>query len=123
MPTLRFGVAAAREKLTPFVDVQGSGSTRSTRRSCRTSRSWWGCGHDSLLLLGCSAMQTEGDWFVVRNDGADMPVTVRGDLGADTFVVWLAGGPGDPVGRRPRRRDGPARGRARMVYWDQRGAG
>ena len=76
-----------------------------------------------LLLLGCSAMQTEGDWFVVRNDGADLPVTVRGDRGADAFVVWLAGGPGDPVAI--------ARGDATdrleeelgMVYWDQRGAG
>ena len=77
----------------------------------------------SLLLLGCSAMQTEGDYFVVRNDGADMPVTVRGDLGADTFVVWLAGGPGDPsvIDR------GEATDRLEedlgMVYWDQRGAG
>jgi pimeloyl-ACP methyl ester carboxylesterase len=76
-----------------------------------------------LLLVGCSAMQTEGDWFVVRNDGADMPVTVRGDLGSDTFVVWLSGGPGDPavIDR------GEATDRLEedlgMVYWDQRGAG
>jgi proline iminopeptidase len=68
-------------------------------------------------------MQTEGDWFVVRNDGADLPVTVRGDLGADTFVVWLAGGPGDPVVVDR----GDATDRLEddlgMVYWDQRGAG
>jgi proline iminopeptidase len=77
----------------------------------------------SLLLIGCSAMQTEGDYFVLRNDGADLPVTVRGDMGADTFVVWLAGGPGDPVAVDRGEATDELEEDLGMVYWDQRGAG
>jgi pimeloyl-ACP methyl ester carboxylesterase len=76
-----------------------------------------------LVLASCSSWQTDGDQLFLRNDGADLPISVRGNVGSGTLLVWLAGGPGDPVAI--------VRGAATdrieehygMVYWDQRGSG
>jgi pimeloyl-ACP methyl ester carboxylesterase len=68
-------------------------------------------------------MQTEGDFFVVRNDGADLPVWVRGDVASRTFVVWLAGGPGDPVAIVHGEATAALEREMAVVYADQRGAG
>ena len=75
------------------------------------------------MLVACSPWQTEGDVFFVRNDGADMPVWVRGDVDSGTILVWMAGGPGDPVAIV----HGPATERLEqdmaVAFWEQRGAG
>ena len=66
------------------------------------------------------------DFFYLRNDGADMPVYVEGNLSSNTFIVVLHGGPGG---------DAHAYNSAIsafsdrmesnfvMVYYDQRGSG
>lgn len=75
------------------------------------------------MLPGCSAQQTEGDFMFLRNEGADLPVWVRGNVESKTFLIWLSGGPGDPyevmrgAGTELLEED------YAMVYWDQRGCG
>jgi pimeloyl-ACP methyl ester carboxylesterase len=75
------------------------------------------------FVTACSWMQTEGDFFVVRNDGADLPVWVRGDVASGTFLVWLAGGPGDPVAIVHGEATAAIEAEMAVVYADQRGAG
>ena len=66
----------------------------------------------------------EGDHFFVDNDGAIMPVIVKGNINSNVFVIFLHGGPGGnatqatfiPVFQELG--DDFA-----MVYWDQRGSG
>src|SRR4051794_8116416 len=67
----------------------------------------------------------QGDYFFVRSLGADLPVWVRGNLSAGTFLVVLPGGPGgsgiwaypDSPGLRDLERD------YAVVYMDQCGTG
>lgn len=52
----------------------------------------------SLLLLCLTAcqkesFQTEGDFFYLNNDEAVMPVWVKGNQAANTFIIMLHGGP------------------------------
>jgi pimeloyl-ACP methyl ester carboxylesterase len=76
-----------------------------------------------LFLASCSEWQTDGEHMFLRNDGADLPIWVRGNVASGTLLIWIAGGPGDPVAI--------VRGAATdrieehygMVYWDQRGSG
>lgn len=76
-----------------------------------------------LAAMGCSPYQTDGEFMFLRNDGADMPIWVRGNLGSDVFVVWLSSGPGDPIEvMRGPGTDGLEEHYG-MVYWDQRGCG
>jgi len=77
----------------------------------------------ALPAVACSAMQTEGDWLFVRNDGADLPVWVRGDTSSGVFIVWLAGGPGDPVVIAQGAATDALEASYGMVFWDQRGSG
>ena len=53
-----------------------------------------------LVFSSCSDMFLNkdykgGDWFYLENDGAVMPVWVRGNTASKTFVVFLHGGPGN----------------------------
>jgi len=76
------------------------------------------------ILAGCSTYYTNGDYFYVRNDGADMPVWVAGDTDSDTFVLFLHGGPGGDSATAslfPAFKD--LESRYRIVYWDQRASG
>ena len=65
-----------------------------------------------------------GDWFWFENQGAIMPVWVRGNVLSETFIIILHGGPGGSA---------IAMGNVdvfkklhehyAIVYWDQRGSG
>ena len=46
------------------------------------------------VVNGCSTYQTSGDFFFVSNDGAHMPVWVRGNVSSGVFLINLHGGPG-----------------------------
>ncbi len=66
------------------------------------------------------------DYFYLRNEGADMPVYVEGNLSSNTFIIILHGGPG---GNSHIYNTGLKNVSDRlednfvMVYYDQRGAG
>ena len=54
----------------------------------------------SIALISCSDAFLKddykgGDWFYLENDGAVMPVWVRGNTASKTFIVFLHGGPGN----------------------------
>lgn len=83
-----------------------------------------------LLLLGlasvggCGPWMTEGDYYYVRRNGAELPVWVRGNIDSGVFIVTLHGGPGH-AGHEfvtskgfPMLEDDYA-----VVYWDQRASG
>lgn len=79
-----------------------------------------------LALLLTTACRRSGPFYFVQNQGAIMPVKIRGKAGSPVFIVLLPGGPAG---------DGLAYGTVfpffknyleteyRMVYYDQRGAG
>ena len=49
-----------------------------------------------LIIISCSKDE-QGliqDRFYFRNEGADMPVYVEGNLDSETFIIFLHGGPG-----------------------------
>lgn len=49
-----------------------------------------------VSLFSCSDDSTEiSDTFYLRNDVADMPIWVRGNLDSDNIVIFFHGGPGD----------------------------
>lgn len=66
----------------------------------------------------------QGDHFFVENEGAKMPVYVKGNIQSGTFIFFLHGGPGGnaslpsfmPVSRE-------LENDYAFVYWDQRGSG
>jgi pimeloyl-ACP methyl ester carboxylesterase len=76
------------------------------------------------LLAGCSSYYTTGDYFYVRNKGADMPVWVTGNTSSDTMILFLHGGPG---GNSSTAALFPAfaelETRYAVAYWDQRASG
>jgi proline iminopeptidase len=77
-----------------------------------------------LLTLGCSHYDSEGDYFFVRNRGADMPVWVTGDATSDTIVLFLHGGPGGDAATASLFPAFQQLGeRFRLAYWDQRASG
>lgn len=64
--------------------------------------------------------------FYLRNDGADMPVTVEGNSASKVFLVILHGGPGGSAMRHyhqvPEVTDALEQDYA-LVYWEQRSSG
>ena len=60
----------------------------------------------------------------VRNQGADMPVFIRGNGASEVFIIFLHGGPG---GNSLKYSTGSysktLEDKYAMVYWDQRGQG
>ncbi len=69
-------------------------------------------------------MKGEGDFFYTKTEGASLPVLVSGNENSSTFIVFLAGGPGDsallqhvyiPMTELEKK--------YRVVYYDQRNAG
>ncbi len=74
------------------------------------------------LQAGCS-LYTEGDWFYVRSNGADMPVWVKGDPGSGDFIVSLHGGPGGSATAFGLLGWQELEANHAVVYWDQRHAG
>lgn len=79
-------------------------------------------------LSACSPLAdsySDGELVFLRSGGADMPVWVRGDLDADTFVLYLHGGPGTSAiagfaGAPALLALRPDFG---LVFWDQRASG
>ena len=71
-----------------------------------------------LSLSGC----IDGDFFYIENDGAVMPVWVRGAIDSGTLALILHGGPG--TGALDFRWFlEPVESRYGVVYWDQRASG
>ncbi|MEQ8531195.1 MAG: alpha/beta hydrolase, partial [Imperialibacter sp.] len=62
------------------------------------------------------------DTFYLRNDGADMPIWVRGNLDADKIVIFFHGGPGD-CAMCYRYYLKKMESEVAVAYWDQRIAG
>ncbi|MEQ8683764.1 MAG: alpha/beta hydrolase [Imperialibacter sp.] len=82
-----------------------------------------------LILMICSALfacsddtTDVKDTFYLRNDGADMPIWVRGNLDSDKIVIFFHGGPGDCAMcyRYYLKR---MESEVAVAYWDQRIAG
>ncbi len=76
----------------------------------------------AILLAGCS-LYTEGDWFHVRSNDADMPVWVKGNVDSGVFVVSLHGGPGGSATAFGLVGFAELEEEVAVVYWDQRHAG
>ena len=80
-------------------------------------------------LLGTSScrqeeLNREGDYFFLRNKGADMPVWVVGNKASGTFVIFLHGGPGNGgITQAITVADRALQQKYAFVYWDQRGSG
>lgn len=82
-----------------------------------------------LLLLGLSGCKKDeflgkGDYYFLKNDGAVMPVWVRGNTESGIFILTLHGGPGASahefvLSHAFRKLEE----RYAIVYWDQRFAG
>ncbi|WP_416865289.1 MAG: alpha/beta fold hydrolase [Imperialibacter sp.] len=82
-----------------------------------------------LILMICSALfacsddtTDVKDTFYLRNDGADMPIWVRGNLDADKIVIFFHGGPGDCAMCYRYYLKG-MESEVAVAYWDQRIAG
>lgn len=74
-------------------------------------------------LFACSDDTTDvKDTFYLRNDGADMPIWVRGNLDADKIVIFFHGGPGDCAMCYRYYLKG-MESEVAVAYWDQRIAG
>jgi proline iminopeptidase len=80
-------------------------------------RGWLLC---VAVLAGCSNLGSEGEMLFVRNEGADLPVWVRGNLASDKVIILLAGGPGDPSATYVGEATAQLEARYLTVYWDQR---
>jgi len=80
----------------------------------------------SALLFGCKKDEFlgKGDYYFLKNDGAVMPVWVRGNIESGTFIITLHGGPGasahEFVTSKAFRK---LEEKYAVVYWDQRFAG
>ncbi|WP_339812360.1 alpha/beta hydrolase [uncultured Imperialibacter sp.] len=82
-----------------------------------------------LILMICSALfacsddtTDVKDTFYLRNEGADMPIWVRGNLDADKIVIFFHGGPGDCAMCYRYYLKG-MESEIAVAYWDQRIAG
>jgi pimeloyl-ACP methyl ester carboxylesterase len=78
------------------------------------------------LLFTCQKdnLYTEGDYFFLRNKGADMPVWVRGNINSKVFIIHLHGGPGgSSINEAEQKVYLDLEKDYTMVYWDQRGSG
>jgi proline iminopeptidase len=65
-----------------------------------------------------------GDWFYLENDGAVMPVWVRGNISSKTFIVFLHGGPGNSsMTYAASSTHKKLQNDYALVYYDQRGSG
>lgn len=79
-----------------------------------------------LFLLLCTSCQKYSRFYFVRNQGAIMPVKIRGNIKSNKYVVLLPGGPsGDGLiySQVFPNFTNPIEKYFKMVYYDQRGAG
>ncbi len=65
-----------------------------------------------------------GDWFYLENEGAIMPVWVRGNTSSNTFIIFLHGGPGNSsMTYAASSAHKKLQNDYALVYYDQRGSG
>lgn len=79
-----------------------------------------------FFLFSCKkdSLNKEGDYFFLRNDGADMPVWVRGNMSSNVFIIHLHGGPGgSSINDAEQQVFRNLETEYALVYWDQRGSG
>ena len=77
----------------------------------------------SLVFVSCSDDPAEvTDTFYIRNEGADMPVWVKGNLASDKIILYVHGGPGD-CSMCYRYYLKGLEEEVAVAYWDQRIAG
>jgi pimeloyl-ACP methyl ester carboxylesterase len=80
-----------------------------------------------MLTFGAcekSEYLTDGDYFYLSNDGANMPVWVMGNLSSDVILITMHGGPGDGgMGQHISKGFKKLEEDYTLVYWDQRFAG
>jgi pimeloyl-ACP methyl ester carboxylesterase len=79
----------------------------------------------AVFLSACNQeLLTEGDYFFLRSEGAEMPVWVKGNKRSNVFILFLHGGPGGTAHEYIK---APAFKRLEqdyaLVYWDQRASG
>jgi pimeloyl-ACP methyl ester carboxylesterase len=89
--------------------------------------------HFFLLILLISCKKNEfnistntDDFFFLRNNGADMPVNVKGNTASKTFILILHGGPGGSalmIEELFHKFTKPLENNYGVVYWDQRSSG
>ena len=79
----------------------------------------------SLSLTSCKKESFyQGDHFFIENDGATMPVYIKGNIESNVFILFVHGGPGGnasissflPVSKE-------LENDFAFAYWDQRGSG
>jgi len=78
--------------------------------------------------LGCEPLSekySDGDYLFLRDNGADMPVWVRGNRDSDVFLIYLHGGPGGSAvaGFASAPPFLALRDDFGLVFWDQRASG
>lgn len=79
-----------------------------------------------FFVFSCKkdSLNKEGDYFFLRNDGADMPVWVRGNMSSNVFIIHLHGGPGgSSINEAEQQVFRNLETEYALVYWDQRGSG
>lgn len=79
-----------------------------------------------LSLFGCKKDKFlgEGDYYFLKNDGAVMPVWVRGNTSSGIFIITLHGGPGASAHEFVLSKAfEELEEKYAVVYWDQRFAG
>ena len=82
-----------------------------------------------IIIISIFSCQKEdsliiSDDFRVRNENADMPVYVHGNVSEKIFIVFIHGGPGDSgYANRAGKAAAELEKKYAMVYWDQRGQG
>jgi len=91
-----------------------------------------------MIIVGCSKddINLSDDLFFIRNNGADMPVWVRGNTSSGVYVILNHGGPGSSGIFEVNMEAQPGNGEIdhvsplkileedyAMVYWDQRHSG
>ena len=79
----------------------------------------------SILFSSCEKESFyDGDHFFVKNDGAEMPVYIKGNIESKVFILFVHGGPGGnaslssflPVAKE-------LENDYAFAYWDQRASG
>lgn len=77
-----------------------------------------------VTLLGCNKNTETESYFIFRNNGADMPVYVEGNLNSDAYILMLHGGPGGSGSDYNAGKSAELiENEFAVVYWDQRGQG
>jgi proline iminopeptidase len=76
-----------------------------------------------LLVISSRSLHLPESVFYIRNDGARMPVVIRGNATTQKLIIFLHGGPGGTAMKKIGCKAFLAiESSAEVVYWDQRGS-